>query len=200
MYKRLLIFTFCVIGITAILSILPIHGETEIYDSVVRLHVLANSNSDEDQALKLKVRDAILSASDELFGNCATKEEAQAKISENLPLIKNAAREVIKTSGYDYDVRVTIGEEDYPTRNYEGCCFPSGEYTSLKIMIGNAEGQNWWCVLFPPLCVSAASKGEVFAQVGLSGEQYNLITQTEAPKYKARFKILETIEGAWGSK
>ena len=79
MYKRLLIFTFCVIGITAILSILPIHGETEIYDSVVRLHVLANSNSDEDQALKLKVRDAILSASDELFGNCATKEEAQAK-------------------------------------------------------------------------------------------------------------------------
>ena len=198
MYKRLLIFTFCVIALTAILSILPIHGEEAVYDSVVRLHVLANSDSEDDQALKLEVRDAILEHSAELFGDCRTKEEAEAKISENIGLIEDIAKEVISENGYTYGVQVLVGEEEYPTRDYDDCCFPSGEYTSLRVMIGNAEGKNWWCVLFPPLCLGAASKGDAFAQVGLTGEQFNIITQTENPQYKARFKILETIESAFG--
>ena len=198
MYKRLLIFTFCVIGLAVVLSLLPVHGETEVYDAVVRLHVLANSDSEADQELKLKVRDAILGQASELFENCASKEEAERKISENLERIESIARSVIEENGYNYSVRAVLGEEDYPTRNYESCCFPSGEYTSLQILRGDAEGQNWWCVLFPPLCLNAATDGDGFAQVGLSGEQYNLITQTEKPKYKARFKILETIESTFG--
>ena len=200
MYKRLLIFTFCVIALTAVLYLLPIHGEAAVYDSVVRLHVLANSDSDADQELKLKVRDAVLSNAGELFVECKTKKEAEQKISENINFIEGIAQNVIYENGYEYSVRAVVGEEEYPTRDYESCCFPSGEYTSLRIMIGDADGQNWWCVLFPPLCLNAASDGDAFAQVGLSGEQYNVITQTEKPKYKARFKILETIERTFGSK
>lgn len=198
MYKRLLIFTFCVIALTVILTLLPIHGEAAVYDSVVRLHVLANSDNEQDQELKLKVRDAVLEGTSELFSSCKTKEEAERKITDNIDLIKDIAQEVIRKNGYDYSVQVLVGQEDYPTRTYGSFCFPSGEYTSLQIMIGDAEGQNWWCVLFPPLCLNAASDSDVSVEVGLTGGQYNIITQTDRPKYKARFKILETIEGAIG--
>lgn len=198
MYKKLLIFTFCVIGLTVILGLLPIHGETELYGSVLRLHVLANSDSEEDQALKLKVRDAVLSKTEELFAGCKTREEAQTAVEEHLELIKSVAEETVYENGYEYSVSVSLGEEEYPTRNYEGCCFPAGEYLSLKIAIGEAEGQNWWCVLFPPMCLSAATdSSEAFAQVGLTGEQYNIITQNEKPTYKVRFKLLEAFGNAF---
>ena len=196
MYKRLLIATFILLGLTFLLGALPIHGEQEVYENVVRLHVIANSDSEEDQALKLTVRDAVLDKTQDIFASCKTKEEAELVLSQNLATIEKIAQETIIAAGYDYNVSVAIGEENYPTKSYESCCFPSGEYTSLRIMIGGADGQNWWCVLFPPMCVGVASNAEEsFAQVGLTGDQYNIITQTDKPKYKARFKILEAIEG-----
>ena len=100
----------------------------------------------------------------------------------------------------NYDVDIIIGEEYYPTKNYENCAFPEGEYVSLRVCIGEAEGQNWWCCLFPPLCLSAASEDadesneDAFISVGFTGDQYKLITETEQPKYRIRFKILETIQ------
>ena len=194
MYKRLLIFTFCVIGLTMLLNFLPIHGESDLYKSVVRLHVLANSDGDKDQKLKLKVRDAILKESGEFFEDCETQAQAKRAIEDNLSKIEAIAKRTVREEGYDYDVKVLLGNEEYPTRNYESCSFPSGEYLSLRVLIGNGEGQNWWCVLFPPMCLSAASDGnEAFAQVGLTGEQYNIITENQTPKYKARFKILEAF-------
>jgi stage II sporulation protein R len=180
----------------ALLGILPIHGESELYKSVVRLHVLANSDSDSDQNLKLKVRDAILKESKALFGSADTQDEAKRIIEENLEKIEALAKSVIENEGFDYGVTVVLGKEEYPTRNYESLCFPSGEYLSLRVLIGNGEGQNWWCVLFPPLCLSAATDGrEAFAEVGLSTEQYNIITESSSPKYKVRFKLLEALEG-----
>ncbi len=182
------------------LSFLPVHGEAEIYDTVVRLHVLANSDSEEDQALKLRVRDAVLAAAAPLTEGCTTQAEAIAALEPQLDDLKAAALAVIAAEGRDDPVTVTLGEEDYPTRTYESCAFPAGTYVSLRVLIGEGAGQNWWCVLFPPLCLSAATaepadNEDAFIQVGLSKDQYGIITETGKTKYKVRFKLLEVIEG-----
>ena len=196
MYKRILIVTFAIIGLCTILTILPIHSEGQIYDSVLRLHVLANSDSEGDQALKLSVRDAILADTAHLFADCKSRDEASAVVSENLPLLQMSAERAISEAGYSYPVRIELGEEEYPTKNYESACFPAGEYLSLRVLIGEGAGQNWWCVLFPPLCVSAASESDGSVEVGLYGDQYAIVTETEDIKYKIRFKLLEAIEKA----
>ena len=184
------------------LSFLPVHGEEEIYDTVVRLHVLANSDTAEDQALKLKVRDAILAVTSPLVEGCTTQAEAMEALNNHLPELEAAASTVIQAEGYDYPVTVLLGEEDYPTRTYESCAFPAGTYVSLRVCIGDAEGQNWWCCLFPPLCLSAATaqsdNEDAFIQVGLTKDQYGIITETGKTKYKVRFKILEVIEDWFG--
>lgn len=189
------ILVLCVIFL--FLGLMPVHGENEIYESVVRLHVLANSDSEEDQALKLKVRDAILSEGEDIFTDCKSKDEAVAYIEENKDRLTNIARTVIENEGYSYSVSIEIGEEEYPTRSYESVCFPAGSYTSLRVIIGEGEGQNWWCVLYPPMCLSAATGSnaeDAFISVGLNKDQYGIITETNSPTYKARFKILEVID------
>ena len=202
MHNRLSIaIVTLLIGLMA-LSFLPVHGEEKIYDTVVRLHVLANSDSEEDQALKLRVRDAVLDATSPLVKDCTSQEEAVEILSAHIPDLESAAAAVIRQEGYDYPVTVLLGEEDYPTRTYESCAFPAGTYVSLRVCIGNAEGQNWWCCLFPPLCLSAATAKEdnedAFIQVGLTKDQYGIITETGKTKYKVRFKILEVIEDWFG--
>ena len=198
--KLLLTLSICICLTFMILSFLPVHGETEIYSSVVRLHVLANSDSEEDQILKLKVRDAVLEESGKLMQSCTSIYEAKALLDKNKAHISRVAQEKIISEGYDYPALVELGIEKYPTRNYASLCFPSGEYISLRVKIGAAEGQNWWCVLYPPMCLSAASKSDAedaFISVGLNPDQYQIITETDKVKYKVRFKILEAIEGAW---
>ena len=191
----LAIVVLCVIFL--FLGLMPVHGENEIYESVVRLHVLANSDSEADQELKLKVRDAILKEGENIFLDCESKEDAVKRIEENKEQLINIAEETVKREGYSYPVRIEIGEEEYPTKSYESTCFPSGSYTSLRVIIGEGEGQNWWCVLYPPMCLSAASKSnaeDAFISVGLNKEQYGIITETDSVTYKARFKILEVID------
>ncbi len=201
--KNILTIVICIATIFTVTSLLPIHGEDKIYDSVVRLHVLANSDSEEDQALKLKVRDSVLAASADILSECASIEEAINKINEEIDTITRAAELTVRAEGYDYSVTVELGEEEYPTKNYESFCFPSGKYVSLRVLIGDAEGQNWWCVLFPPLCMSAAtdknSAEDAFIAVGLTDDQYKIITETDGSVYEVRFKVLETIEGAKNS-
>ncbi len=189
------VFTLCV----SICGILPIHGEEKIYDSVVRLHVIANSDSDEDQALKLKVRDAVLAYVSPKVIDSESREEAIEILKNELEYIKSVAEDTLKSEGCERAVDVTLTIEDYPTRNYESMSFPSGQYVSLRVLIGEAEGKNWWCVLFPPLCLSAASERaeneEAFIAVGLTSDQYKIITETDDMKYYLRFKILEAIKG-----
>lgn len=196
--KNLLAIAVSVSLIFIFVALMPIHGESDIYDSVIRLHVVANSDSEEDQALKLKVRDAILAASAEKLSKAKTREEAIELVTEELGALEETARATISNEGYDYPVKIKLCEEDYPTKNYESFCFPSGNYLSLQVLIGDAEGQNWWCVLFPPLCLSAAtdktSAEDAFISVGLTEEQYKIITETDSTTYEVRFKILETIE------
>ena len=198
--KKILIVTLVIMGVTLVFGALPIHGESEIYDSVVRLHVLANSDSEEDQALKLKVRDRIIKELEGKLEDCSDQAEAKARLKELMPIIEAAAEDTVRREGYDYSVEVKLGLEEYPTRTYEACAFPAGEYTSLRVLIGSGEGQNWWCCVFPPLCLSSASaksreqNEDAFISVGLTGEQYKIITETGTPKYKVRFKILEVFE------
>ena len=190
---------FCVLVLClAICNVLPIHGEEKIYESVVRLHVLANSDSEQDQPLKLKVRDAILAYTSPKVIDSASREEAIEILQNELDEIEKIAEQVVKEQGYDYEVEVTLTLEDYPTRNYESMSFPSGQYVSLRVLIGEAKGQNWWCVLFPPLCLSAASEKaeneEAFIAVGLNSDQYKIITETQDTTYYLRFKILEALK------
>ena len=193
--KKILILVFVFAISLSILSFLPVHGEEAVYDSVVRLHVIANSDTDADQALKLKVRDAVLSDMSAILDGCATREEAIARLSSALSDIEKTASAAVAAEGYSYPVSVSLGEDNYPRKSYADVCFPAGEYQSLQIKIGESEGKNWWCVLFPEMCLSGAKNAEsAFVQVGLSSEQYKIITETDEPKYKIRFKILETIE------
>lgn len=187
------VFVLCV----AVCGALPIHGEEKIYQSVVRLHVLANSDSEEDQALKLKVRDAVLSYVSPRVMDCESREAAEKILLGELGEIEMIARKTLREEGCDAEVEVTLTLEDYPTRNYESMSFPSGQYLSLRVMIGEARGQNWWCVLFPPLCLSAASEKaeneEAFVSVGLTSDQYKIITESGEGQYYLRFKILEAL-------
>ena len=202
MPKRFCVAIVILLVVMMAVSFLPVHGEQEVYDTVVRLHVLANSDGEEDQALKLTVRDAVLEAAAPYLEGCTTQEEAIRSLTLHLSDLEAVAAETITTEGYDYPVTVLLGEEDYPTRTYESCAFPAGSYVSLRVCIGEAEGQNWWCCLFPPLCLTAASaksdNEDAFVQVGLTKDQYGIITETGKTKYRVRFKILEVIEDWFG--
>ncbi|MBQ9113224.1 MAG: stage II sporulation protein R [Clostridia bacterium] len=196
--RKILTLIVCVCVIFTLVGLLPVHGEAEIYDSVLRLHVVANSDSEADQALKLEVRDAILECNALLCEDCDSVEDARAVLEERLEEIRLCAKEKMESLGYTYDVEVRLCEEEYPTKQYGSLCFPSGEYLSLQVLIGEAAGKNWWCVLFPPLCLSAATKTQTnedaFISVGLNPEQYRIITETQTPTYEVRFKILEALE------
>lgn len=198
--QRLLILLCTLVLCAAVCNVLPIHGEERIYGSVVRLHVLANSDSEEDQALKLKVRDAVLAHTSPLVIDSTSREDATRILQGELENIRAVAERVVREQGYSYDVQVSLTLEDYPTRNYEAMSFPAGQYVSLRVMIGKAEGQNWWCVLFPPLCLGAASERaeneEAFVAVGLNSDQYKIITETDSATYYLRFRILELLQSA----
>lgn len=205
MKKDRKIFTLLTLTVLCalVLGLFPVSGEEKLYDSVVRLHVLANSDSDVDQALKLKVRDRIIEVTEDIFTQARSRDEAETIARSALSMIEDEAKRVIEESGFDYPVTVTLGQEEYPERDYEGLKFPAGEYLSLRVLIGDAEGQNWWCVLFPPICLRAASRDqrdteEAFIAAGLTGEQYRIITESGSGRYKIKFKILEIISELFG--
>ncbi len=169
--------------------------------SVFRLHIIANSNSDEDQHLKLIVRDNIINYMNTLISNSSTKDNIAFNISEHLEDFKNIALETIHKNGYNYDVNVSIGNFYFPTKYYGDISFPSGNYDALKIEIGESIGQNWWCVLFPPLCFVNSSSGVVpddskdILKENLNPESYNIINNNNEQNIgngiKIKFKIVE---------
>ena len=198
-YKRILTLSIIAALCLLVVGLLPVHGEEEIYDKVVRLHVLANSDSEEDQTVKLAVRDAILEVTVPLLQNCKTKEDAVALLEANRTLLTETAQTVLREEGFDDSVSIEMGLEDYPTRTYDSLCFPAGEYISMRVSLGEGEGQNWWCCLFPPLCLDAATVGKEVAEdacisVGFTPTQYKIITESDKPVYRARFKLLELFE------
>ena len=165
--------------------------QRQLADRVVRLHVLANSDSREDQALKLKVRDRILEVAEPLLEDSSDREEAEIALTAALPQLEQAAEAEIAAAGYDYSVTARLEETEFPTREYDGFALPAGEYLALRVVIGAGEGQNWWCVVFPPLCAAAsADVPAVAVAAGLSEDQVSLITE-EDQGYQLKFKAVE---------
>lgn len=197
--KFLVGFTCFALIIGIFSASLPVNGEIGLYENVARLHVIANSDSEEDQKLKLKVRDSILEEMESCMNSCNTVNEAKKSLEENKLEILNAAKKCITEQGYDYDVDIELGEEQYPTRIYENVSLPAGAYYSVRVKIGKAEGKNWWCVLFPPLCVGTAvsDSGEELAAVGLTPNEVNILTNSSEPKYEIKFKFLEFLKSTF---
>lgn len=169
---------------------------SDIANSVFRLHVLANSDSDEDQQLKYKVRDSLLNYMNNLCKNCSTKEEAMQIVSDHKDEFKQVALNTIHDEGYSYNVEIEIGNFEFPTKHYGDISLPAGYYDALKIEIGEAKGKNWWCVMFPSLCFVDISNGTVpeeskeELQEVLSDEEYSLISDSNTST-QLKFKILE---------
>lgn len=166
-------------------------GEQEaLAESVIRLHVVANSDSDEDQTLKYRVRDAVLKTAEDILDGAENAKDAQKRLSERLSDIEKAAENAVAENGFHYNVTVTVGEEMFPTRDYETFALPAGNYTSLRVKIGEGGGKNWWCVCFPPICTASAVKWE---ESGLTDRQVMLITGDGADA-EVRFFVIEAAE------
>ena len=171
-----------------------------IANSVFRLHVIANSDSEEDQNLKLKVRDELLSYMNIISKDSKTKEEAMKIADEHKEEFIQIAERTIKENGYDYTVNIQIGKADFPTKYYGDISLPTGEYDALKVQIGEAKGKNWWCVMFPPLCFVDVSTGIVpdnskqELKQSLNDEEYDLISKTDENEIAFKFKIVELFQ------
>ena len=158
---------------------------------LLRLHVVANSDSDADQALKLEVRDAVLACAAGYLENVSDVRAAEQVLGAHLAELAGAGQAVVREKGYDYAVRASLGTSHFPTKTYDGFALPAGDYRALRVTIGAGEGRNWWCVVFPTLCVSAASEWQDTAvSGGLSDEDVRLMAE-EDEGYVLRFKCLE---------
>lgn len=160
-------------------------------EEVLRLHVLANSDSQEDQALKLQVRDRILEESASLMDGVSDKEDALQAAEEAIPALEEAARDEIRKQGYSYPVSIAVEKVYFPTREYGDTTLPAGKYDALRVVIGSGEGQNWWCVLFPALCLPAAEDTPELGEVLTPGE---MDAVQGRQKYEVRFKLWEAYE------
>ncbi len=163
-----------------------------IRDKMLRMHIIANSDSAEDQALKLKVRDAVLTAGEELFNGSLTADDAKEKISPQIEKLEQTALSVIQKEGFDYSVKVTVADEYFKTRVYDNAVtLPAGYYTAIKVIIGEGKGQNWWCVMFPPMCLPSATK-ECNIEDYLGTDESEIVMSNE--KYQFKFKLIEIYE------
>ena len=169
---------------------LALRTQNDLAEKVVRLHVLANSDSEEDQALKLKVRDVVLERATAILEESPDRREAESRLrGELLELERIAAAEIV-AEGYDYPVTVELENTEFPTKAYDGFTLPAGEYLALRVIIGEGKGRNWWCVVFPPLCTAACTDMEQVAiDAGLSGDDVKLITEEDG--YVLRFRAVE---------
>ena len=168
-------------------------------EKLVRLHVLANSDSEEDQRLKLNVRDAVLAAAESALDDCADREQAEAALRQMLPELEQAAEETLTLHGSDAAVSAVLSRELYPKRTYDTFSLPAGEYLSLRVVIGEGAGRNWWCVVYPPLCLAATTEevAQSAAQAGFNGEEIALITSEEGGAV-VRFKLWEWLKNRIG--
>lgn len=189
--KEWFVLIACIISISC--SCVCSFGEecSFIRENTLRLHILANSDSPADQALKLKIRDAVLSHSGELFSGCDTRQKMVGAAQEQLSDIQRIAEQTAMHNGYDLPVTVSITDMFFETRRYDNVLLPAGTYTAVRIELGEAAGKNWWCVLYPPLCVSAAQTGFTEEEAQISD---SLLQQEELPRYRVRLAVVEWWE------
>ena len=197
--KKTVDFLFCVLmmlGVTLVIALIPTERDAAIYTDTVRLHILANSDSDSDQELKLKIRDRLLNEYGAQLSVADSAEDAISELSGMTDEIEDSVCAWLSEYGESYGCRAVIGVEWYDTREYEDFTLPRGYYTSLRVMLGEGEGKNWWCVMYPPLCLDIATEDAPRddAVSSYSKEEYALI---KSEGYAVKFKILEVFSDAF---
>ncbi len=198
--KMIIILSFLLFIYTSICAISYAQNvSTDIANSVFRLHVIANSDTPQDQDLKYKVRDNLLKYMNEICANCVTKQEAIDLVNKNKNKFGQIAEDTIKEEGYSYNVNIKIGNFQFPTKNYGDISLPAGYYDALRVEIGEAKGQNWWCVMFPPLCFVDITSGVVPEESkeqmenNLSEEEFALVSDKSDLQIQFKFKLLEFL-------
>ena len=196
--KSILLIKSAVIAfiLTTLYSVIPFQAVcTEIPNDVFRFHILANSDTEEDQTLKLKVRDKVLEKTKILFDTANSKSDAEEYVKANLDAIEEIAQNEVYKNGYNYPVKAEIVNMHFDTRCYESYTLPAGMYDALRITIGNAEGHNWWCVMYPSICISTVDDGKSRAKNALSDDEYSVVTD-EKVEYK--FFMVELFQRIFG--
>lgn len=160
-----------------------------IREEILRLHVIANSDSDADQQLKLSVRDAVLRAGETVFSGSEDIISAEGRIAENTDVLLSCAKQTVAELGYDYDVKIELKRSYFPTRIYDDITLPAGYYKAVCIIIGEGKGKNWWCIMFPPLCLPAAGDNKETVSNFLTDDEMKIVTAN--PKYEVRFWLIE---------
>ena len=192
MMRYLLKAVVCALVISCLMSMTGFYGACDdIREEVLRLHILANSDSEEDQALKLRVRDALLVKADELFRGCECKADSIEQAKKHMDELKRTAQQVIREEGHDEPVEVCLTRMPFQTRVYENFSLPAGEYDALRVVIGKGEGHNWWCVLFPALCLPSGGSRELEGVMSAGEEEI----VCESDRFDVRFMLVEWWEG-----
>lgn len=183
---------FLAFGLTLTVGVWACASESALADRVLRLHVIANSDSDSDQARKLLVRDAVLAGAAPLLEGVEGRQEAEAALAPHLDELAQAGEEVLARTGRADPVTVSLADQWFPTKEYDGFSLPAGQYRALRVTIGEGKGRNWWCVVFPPLCLASVSEESVgaAAEGALSEEQIALITGQDGG-YVLKFRLIE---------
>ena len=182
------------LAVTFLWGAVSLQEQEHLAGKMIRMHVLANSDSEADQTLKLQVRDKVLYLTETILRSSADMEEAQQRLRAELPRIQQAAQQEITARGYDYPVRAELVPAAFPTKEYDGFALPGGDYTALRLTIGAGEGHNWWCVVFPPLCTTAATDlPKTAIAAGLTEEDVALMTKADVP-YVLKFRSVELWE------
>lgn len=192
--KSILLIKSAIIAfvLTVIYSVIPFQAVcAEIPNDVFRFHILANSDSEEDQALKLKVRDKVLERTKILFDTANSKSDAEKFVKANLETIEKIAQNEVYKNGHNYPVKAEVVNMHFDTRYYESYTLPSGMYDALRITIGNAKGHNWWCVMYPSICISTVDEGKDRAKDALSDDEYSVVTDD---KVEYKFFIVELFQ------
>ncbi|WP_427337808.1 stage II sporulation protein R [Caloranaerobacter sp. DY30410] len=205
-YKKILSFVliFVLLIVSSIVFLSDVYKNRESYkNNLIRFHVIANSDSPEDQQLKLKVRDRIINEMNSKFEKVSSLGESKKIILDNLDTIEYIAKKQIREAGKNYDVNVQFGEYDFPTKSYGNFTLPAGKYQAVRVVIGEGKGKNWWCVMFPPLCFIDITHGITNSKIKqelkgvLTEEEYNMIinanNEREVP-LKLKFKVVELLE------
>lgn len=189
--KRIVLALVLLLTALSVSAVVLQREQATLSDKLIRLHVVANSDSPRDQNVKLKVRDAVLAVTEPMLGGEADPKES---LATGLAEIQQTAQQCLLENGFDVPVCVTLGQEWLPTRVYDSFSLPAGVYETLRVTIGSGEGRNWWCVVFPSICLSAAGDMEnAAACAGFSQKEIALITE-ENSRYVVKFKLMEVVQ------
>ncbi|MBS4534936.1 stage II sporulation protein R [Clostridium sp. D2Q-14] len=190
-------------GIGAV-SLAEVYKNVDSYkEKLIRLHVIANSDTNEDQEIKLIIRDKIIEEMTPKFEKSKSISETREILDRNMDVIQDIAKKELNRIGKEYDVNVYFGDYDFPTKSYGGFTLPAGNYTALRVVLGEGKGENWWCVMFPPLCfldmddeIETEETSKNMSEV-LTDEEYDMIEDDNDSKDKAvkiKFKLVEVLE------